>query len=266
VPGVGKSTFIEAFGMRLIDQGLSVAVLAVDPTSPVSGGSILGDRTRMARLSAHPKAFIRPSPSGLHFGGVTRTTRQSMFACEAFGFDVIIIETVGVGQSEYAVAGMVDVFVTLMLPNAGDALQGLKKGILEISDLLVVNKADGPGEAAARQAARQYAGALGESSVPGWARPVLLASALENKGIDTVWQSLQDFRGLTQANGYFKHRREEQRLTELRERMEAWIEEGFSDPYYQAVWAQVAQDLRAGRCGVEEGVGRLKEVFTLKGF
>lgn len=263
VPGVGKSTFIEAFGMHLIDQGLSVAVLAVDPTSPVSGGSLLGDRTRMTRLSAHPRAFIRPSPSGLHFGGVTRTTRQTLFACEAFGFDVIMVETVGVGQSEYAVAGMVDVFMTLMLPNAGDTLQGLKKGILEISDLLVVNKADGPTEKAAKQAARQYEQALGKSLVPGWERMVLLASALENKGVGEVWQTLQQFRSLTQTNGYFEQRRKSQRITELRERMDAWLEAGFLDPAYQAVWNQVTSDIQQGRCDMESALERLKGDFKL---
>jgi LAO/AO transport system kinase len=214
VPGAGKSTFIESFGCNLIKKGLKVAVLAVDPTSPVSGGSILGDKTRMAELAQLENAFIRPSPSGGTLGGVTRTTRQTLVVCEAAGYDVILIETVGTGQSEVAVSDMTDVFLVLMLPGAGDELQGIKKGVLEIADMIVVNKADGDNEIRARQAVQHYRNALHitQPRSPNWATPVLMCSSLKNHGLDEVWDKLRDHRDKLTASGEFAEKRQKQRL------------------------------------------------------
>jgi LAO/AO transport system kinase len=188
IPGVGKSTFIEIFGLYLVAQGKRVAVLAVDPSSPIAGGSILGDKTRMEELSRSEQAFIRPSPSEGALGGVAQKTRETMLLCEAAGFDVILVETVGVGQSEYQVAGMVDFFMVLMLPNAGDELQGIKKGIVELADALVVNKADGESINLAEQTRRHYENAmhlLRHNSF--WTPQVMTCSAREKNNIDTVW-------------------------------------------------------------------------------
>ena len=196
VPGVGKSTFIEAFGLTLIDQGHKVAVLAVDPSSKRSGGSILGDKTRMEQLSRAAEAFIRPSPTGGTLGGVARRTREAMLLCEAAGFDVIIVETVGVGQSETAVADLVDLFLLLLLPGGGDELQGLKRGIVELADILAINKADGELEAAAGRAAAEYANAvrLLPPGHEGWQPPVLTCSAKSGTGIAEVWAEIDRFR------------------------------------------------------------------------
>lgn len=194
VPGVGKSSFIESFGCQLISAGKKVAVLAVDPSSPITGGSILGDKTRMERLSQSDLAFIRPSPSSGSLGGVAEKTRETMLLCESAGYDVIIVETVGVGQSEYEVAGMVDFFLVLMLPNAGDELQGIKKGILELADAIVVNKADGAYATSAAVAKRQYENAFHlMQHRPLWTPRVLTCSALENQGISEVWQMILEF-------------------------------------------------------------------------
>jgi LAO/AO transport system kinase len=195
VPGVGKSTFIESFGTHVINCGHRVAVLAVDPSSKRSGGSILGDKTRMEELSREEKAFIRPSPSGGTLGGVARRTREALLVCEAAGFDVIVVETVGVGQSETAVADMVDMFLLLLVPGGGDELQGIKKGIVEMADAIVVNKADGDLAAAAQRAARDYQNALHllRPSSQHWSPPVLLCSALSNKGIDEVWTTVERY-------------------------------------------------------------------------
>ena len=196
VPGVGKSTFIEAFGLHLIDRGHKVAVLAVDPSSKRSGGSILGDKTRMEQLSRAAEAFIRPSPTGGTLGGVARRTREAMLLCEAAGFDVIIVETVGVGQSETAVADLVDLFLLLLLPGGGDELQGLKRGIVELADILAINKADGELEAAAGRAAAEYANAvrLLPPGHEGWQPPVLTCSAKSGTGIAEVWAEIDRFR------------------------------------------------------------------------
>jgi LAO/AO transport system kinase len=196
VPGAGKSTFIEAFGLYLVEKGHKVAVLAVDPSSPRSGGSILGDKTRMEELSRHPESFIRPSPSQGSLGGVARRTREAMLVCEAAGFDVVIVETVGVGQSETAVAEMVDMFLLLLVPGGGDELQGLKKGVVELADALLVNKADGDLAAAAERTRLDYANALHllAPSHPNWSPRVLKVSALERAGMDEVWTLVQDYR------------------------------------------------------------------------
>lgn len=208
IPGVGKSTFIEAFGLHLIKQGHKVAVLAVDPSSPITGGSILGDKTRMEVLSQQENAFIRPSPSGGALGGVAQKTREAMLLCEAAGYDVILVETVGVGQSEYEVAGMVDFFLVLMLPNAGDELQGIKKGILELADAIAVNKADGSNRQLAQQTQRHYQNALGILQHNGFWKPeVVLCSALENGNIDSIWAMITTFKSKSQESGHFQRNR-----------------------------------------------------------
>ena len=195
VPGVGKSTFIDSLGTHLTSQDHRVAVLAVDPSSTVSGGSILGDKTRMPNLAIDDAAYIRPSPSSGSLGGVTRTTRETMTVVEAAGFDVVLVETVGVGQSETAVADMVDFFLVMMLPGAGDELQGIKKGVLELADALVVNKADGGNEIAAQRAVRDYRAALAMTAPanPKWVPPVLAVSAIEGTGLDLVWDQIQAY-------------------------------------------------------------------------
>ena len=212
VPGVGKSTFIEAFGMRLIEAGHQVAVLAVDPSSPITGGSILGDKTRMQQLSSHPQAFVRPSPSSGVLGGVARNTREIMLLCEAAGYDVIIVETVGVGQSETMVASMADLFLVLMLPNAGDELQGIKKGILELADLIVINKADGDQKTLAQRAVREYRNALQllKPTRASWKAKVLQCSALEQTGLVELWEVMQDFREMLKTSGEWEEHRSHQ--------------------------------------------------------
>ncbi|CAI8337173.1 MAG: putative GTPase [SAR92 bacterium MED-G29] len=202
-PGVGKSTFIEALGNYLTEQGHRVAVLAVDPTSAVSGGSILGDKTRMETLSVNPNAFVRPSPAGKTLGGVTRRTRESLLLCEAAGFDVIIIETVGVGQSETAVSDMTDMFLLLLSPGGGDDLQGIKRGIMELADLVLVNKADGDQAHLANQTVSDYGAALHfmQARTPSWTPRIQSCSALHNQGVAEVWQTAQEFRSALTDSG-----------------------------------------------------------------
>jgi LAO/AO transport system kinase len=207
-PGVGKSTFVEALGLQLIAGGHRVAVLAVDPSSSVTGGSILADKTRMEELSRSPQAFIRPSPAGASLGGVAARTREALAVCEAAGFDVIIVETVGVGQSETAVARMTDLMVLLQLPNAGDELQALKKGIVELSDIIVVNKADlDPQRAAQAQQMLKNTLAILRPPSPHWKPPVLALSALTGEGVGRFWSEVERYRGLMQASGEFEARR-----------------------------------------------------------
>ncbi|GIV90555.1 MAG: ATPase/protein kinase [Chloroflexus sp.] len=212
VPGVGKSTFIEALGTMLCDQGHRVAVLAIDPSSSISRGSILGDKTRMERLARHPNAYIRPSPSGGSLGGVARKTRETLLLCEAAGFDIVLVETVGVGQSETAVRGMVDFFLLLMLAGAGDELQGIKKGVIELADALVVTKADGDNKPRAIAAQAEYRHALRylTPATPGWKPPVRTCSAVTGEGIAAIWQEIERFRAEMTANGAFAARRREQ--------------------------------------------------------
>ena len=212
VPGVGKSTFIEALGMHLIEQGHRVGVLAVDPSSVRTGGSVLGDKTRMAQLSVSPGAFIRPSPSAGTLGGVARATSQAMTVLEAAGFDVVLVETVGVGQSEVTVAGMVDSFLFLTIARTGDQLQGIKKGILEIADVLAVNKADGDRALEAEATAKELGGALRlvNAGGTGWVPPVLTCSALEGRGIDDVWERLGRHREFLGAEGLQAKRAQQQ--------------------------------------------------------
>ena len=212
VPGVGKSTFIETLGTRLTGMGHKVAVLTVDPTSSKTGGSILGDKTRMASLANHQSAFVRPSPTSGELGGVNRMTRETMLLCEAAGFDVVLVETVGVGQSETVVADMVDFFLVLMLPGAGDELQGIKKGILELADMIAVNKADGDNVQPAAAAAREYEIALHLTapSSPLWSPPVLTCAGLTGAGVDELWIQVQEHRRLLGDAGELERRREEQ--------------------------------------------------------
>lgn len=214
VPGVGKSTFIDALGSMLTGLGHRVAVLAVDPSSSRTGGSILGDKTRMERLAADPSAFVRPSPTSGTLGGVARATRETMVVMEAAGYDVVLVETVGVGQSETAVANMVDSFLLLTLARTGDQLQGIKKGVLELADVVAVNKADGPHERDARSAARELAGALRMLQPPEalWTPPVLTCSAREQTGLETVWERLEAHRHVLDSHGRLESKRREQQV------------------------------------------------------
>lgn len=264
VPGVGKSTFIEALGLFLVEQGLKVAVLAVDPSSKISGGSILGDKVRMELLSRHPSAFIRPSPTAGSLGGVARRTRESMLVCEAAGYDVILIETVGVGQSEVAVCEMVDFFLVLMLPNAGDEIQGIKKGILEMADALVVNKADGDMVTAAESAVRRYQSALHfvRPKTPGYQVPVLRASAARSEGIESVWQAVLDHRGYLEQNHGLKALRSDQyRLwfqTSLRETL---LEKLYSDQELAQFIGEKEREIAARRCGPRQAAEQVVARF-----
>ena len=248
VPGVGKSTFIEALGMYLIERGHRIAVLAVDPSSTLHGGSILGDKTRMELLSQRIEAFIRPSPSSGSLGGVAAHTREALLLCEAAGYDIIIVETVGVGQSETAVAGMTDCFVLLQLPNAGDDLQAIKKGIMELADLVVFNKAD-IDPAAAQLAAAQMRSALSmlHPASPNWQPPVLTLSATRKDGLEEFWQLLEKFRDTLCASGEFAARRRHQALAWMWQRVDSGLREGFRrHPAVRDTLAATAAAVEAG--------------------
>ncbi len=229
VPGVGKSTFIDALGKKRIDNGDKIAVLTIDPSSSRSGGSILGDKTRMEFLSVHPNAYIRPSPSSGTLGGVARKTREAMLLCEAAGYHTIFIETVGVGQSETAVHSMVDFFLVLMLPGAGDELQGIKRGILEMADMIAVNKADGELVESAQRAAQQYKNALSlfAERVPGWKTPVMTCSAMKSTGLDELWAKVDQFFTHTKSNGRFEQNRSTQAVSWMHENTEQLLREMF---------------------------------------
>lgn len=238
VPGVGKSTFIEALGLYLIDKGHRVAVLAVDPSSSVSGGSILGDKTRMEQLSVQERAYIRPSPSSGTLGGVAEKTREAMLVCEAAGYDIVIVETVGVGQSETAVQGMTDMFVLMQLPNAGDDLQAIKKGVMELADLVVINKADIDADAAMRAEAQitsslRLLGLHGNPHDPHgddyWQPRVVRISALHSKGLEEFWAAVERFKNLQTRNGRQAERRQRQSLAWMWERIEAGLKQSFED-------------------------------------
>ena len=264
VPGVGKSTFIDELGSRLTAEGRRVAVLAVDPSSSVSGGSILGDKTRMGRLAVDEQAFVRASPSSGTLGGVTRTTRESMVVLEAAGFDVILVETVGVGQSETVVAGMVDFFLVLMLPGAGDELQGIKKGVLELADMLAINKADGDNELRAKRSARDYQTALHllTPASPNWTPPVLTCSALSGDRLDAVWEQIELHRRTFLDSGEWEARRRSQQ----RNWMWALVEERLLDRFHrhEAVAAEVAEIEQAvlnGELSPSVAADRLLEHF-----
>ncbi|MBD2702252.1 methylmalonyl Co-A mutase-associated GTPase MeaB [Spirosoma sp. BT702] len=249
VPGVGKSTFIEAFGTYLTTLGNKLAVLTIDPTSQRSGGSLLGDKTRMETLSMNSSAYIRPSPAGDSLGGVAHRTRETMLLCEAAGFDVILVETVGVGQSETVVHGMVDFFLLLMLAGAGDELQGMKRGIMELADALAITKADGENVSAATRARVEYQNALHlfPPTDSGWIPPVLTCSALTNVGIIDVWQTVQTYQQLTTQNGSRVLRRQEQQLTWFRSLLRQGLERQFYEEpnLHQQLLALEAQ-IRSG--------------------
>jgi len=265
VPGVGKSTFIETLGLRLIGQGHRVAVLTIDPSSTVSGGSILGDKTRMERLSVEERAYIRPSPSSGTLGGVAEKTREAMLVCEAAGYDIVIVETVGVGQSETAVAGMTDMFVLLQLPNAGDDLQAIKKGVMELADLVVINKADIDPDAATRARAQitsalrlfghqgnpEHAHAAHDAhsgrEVRFWLPQVLQLSALAGTGVDDFWAAVTRFRTLQTDNGRLARRREKQALAWMWERIDAGLKQAFRQhPQVRDLLAQLSNDVAHG--------------------
>ncbi|CAA9391298.1 MAG: YgfD: protein that forms a complex with the methylmalonyl-CoA mutase in a pathway for conversion of succinyl-CoA to propionyl-CoA [uncultured Ramlibacter sp.] len=251
VPGVGKSTFIEALGLFLVGHGHRVAVLTIDPSSSVSGGSILGDKTRMEKLSVHERAYIRPSPSSGTLGGVAEKTREAMLVCEAAGYDVVIVETVGVGQSETAVAGMTDMFVLMQLPNAGDDLQAIKKGVMELADLVVINKADLDADAATRAEA-QITSALrlftqhGRESA--WRAQVLQLSALQAAGIDRFWAAVSEFRASREKSGQLQARRRQQALAWMAERIEAGLRQAFhQNPAVQSLLPALRAEVEQGR-------------------
>ncbi len=249
-PGVGKSTFIEAFGMMLTDQGLKVAVLAVDPSSTRTGGSILGDKTRMERLARAPNAFIRPSPSQTHLGGVARRTREAAAICEAAGFDVILIETVGVGQSETTVAGMSDLFVLLLAPAGGDELQGVKRGIMEMADLILVNKADGALKDEATRTCADYAGALRllrprERDAPGFPR-AMLVSAQTGDGLAEAWRAMQELADWRKAHGHWDRHRSEQARHWFEEELRAGILSQLDSPEVRTKVEAAAETVARG--------------------
>ncbi|MFZ3126476.1 MAG: methylmalonyl Co-A mutase-associated GTPase MeaB [Rhodoferax sp.] len=275
VPGVGKSTFIEALGLYLIGQGHRVAVLTIDPSSTVSGGSILGDKTRMEHLSVREEAYIRPSPSSGTLGGVAEKTREAMLVCEAAGYDIVIVETVGVGQSETAVQGMTDMFVLLQLPNAGDDLQAIKKGVMELADLVVINKADIDPDAATRARAQissslRLLGMYGNAehdphsvhSKAFWHPRVIQISALQGTGVDTFWAAVSEFRNLGQANGKLAVRRQQQALAWMWERIDAGLKQAFrANPAVRASLQATTDAVASGQVAASTAARKLLAAF-----
>jgi len=275
VPGVGKSTFIEALGLFLIAQGHRVAVLTIDPSSTVSGGSILGDKTRMELLSVHERAYIRPSPSSGTLGGVAEKTRESMLVCEAAGYDVVIVETVGVGQSETAVANMTDMFVLMQLPNAGDDLQAIKKGVMEIADLVVINKADIDANAATRAqlqitSALQLLGMHGSAghahrNTEVWHPKVVQLSALLNQGVDAFWSSVLAFQALQHNHGQHAERRQHQALSWMWERIDAGLKHNFrSQRGVRSLLPELSQKVAAGQLPASTAARQLLSAYEAK--
>lgn len=271
-PGVGKSTLIEALGLYLIDQGLTVAVLTIDPSSTVSGGSILGDKTRMEKLSVHEQAFIRPSPSGGNLGGVAEKTREAMLVLEAAGFDVVVVETVGVGQSEIAVAGMTDLFVLMQLPNSGDELQAIKKGVMELADLVLINKADLDPDAASRARAQitsalQLLGRHGnpnraEQDPDVWRPRVLQLSALSGLGLQELWEAAKDFRERRTRSGAWAARRREQSLAWMWERIASGLRQLFShDAAVRERLPSLSREVAQGRVVASSAARELLALF-----
>lgn len=266
-PGVGKSTFIEAFGRFLTNAGHKVAVLTIDPSSKRTGGSILGDKTRMEELSRDPNAFIRPSPSGGSLGGVARRTREALLLCEAAGYDVVLVETVGVGQSETTVADMVDVFMLLLAPAGGDELQGIKRGVMELADIIVINKADGELVPVAKRAAAEYSGAVGlmRPKSKHWRPKVLMTSALKKIGIDALWETITEYRAARSEDDELEAQREEQAASWM------WAELGESLmnrlKSHQEVAAAIGQmevDVKAGKLSPTAGAKQLLAIFLGK--
>ena len=266
-PGVGKSTFIEAFGSMLTAQGLRVAVLAVDPSSTRSGGSILGDKTRMEKLSRDPNAFIRPSPSQSHLGGVARRTREAVSVCEAAGFDVVLIETVGVGQSETVVAEMSDLFILLLAPAGGDELQGVKRGIMEMADMILVNKADGDLKAAATRTCSDYTGALRllrkRPQDPEGFPKAMMVSAQQEEGLKSAWEEMTKLTEWRRENGHFAARREAQARYWFNEEVKQGLLAQLETPEAKAALEQAAEDVAEGRATPTNAARELLE--RLKG-
>lgn len=263
-PGAGKSTFIEALGMYLTGQGRRVAVLAIDPSSAVSQGSILGDKTRMEQLSASGMAFIRPSPSGDSLGGVARKTRETILLVEAAGFDTVMIETVGVGQSEYAVHSMTDVFLLLLLPGAGDELQGIKRGIVEMADVLAVNKSDGDRVRLAAQARAHYLNAthLLPPKESGWTPRVLACSAQEGTGISDVWAALEEYRTTTESSGYFTENRQKQAAHWFRDALELGLAQLFyQHPAVKERYGNLEKKVLSGKISPFAAASELLDIF-----
>ncbi len=269
-PGVGKSTFIETFGSFIIENKSAdniqhqIAVLAIDPSSQVSRGSILGDKTRMMHLSTNPKAFIRPSPAGDSLGGVARKTRESIILCEAAGFDTIIVETVGVGQSETAVHSMTDFFLLLLLPGAGDDLQGIKRGIVEMADLVAVNKADGEREMMAKQAKVFYQNALHlfPAKASAWIPQVMTCSAISKLGISDIWQLIKDYKAFTMANHYFDEKRQSQAKYWLYESIEQALKKQFySHPSVKSHLNTIENTVLNGKISSFKGAEELLNIF-----
>jgi LAO/AO transport system kinase len=259
VPGAGKSTFIDTLGSNLTAAGHRVAVLAVDPSSARSGGSILGDKTRMARLAGDDAAFVRPSPSSGTLGGVAKATRETMLVMEAAGYDVVLVETVGVGQSEFVVAGMVDTFVLLTLARTGDQLQGMKRGILEIADVIAVNKADGEHTEASRRAARELSGALRllRGAEDEWQPPVLTCSALHNTGLDEVWKHVQRHRDKLLADGEFGAKRRRQLVDWTRSMVRDRLLEQLETPAARALIEAAEAEVLAGGLTADQAAARI---------
>jgi LAO/AO transport system kinase len=266
VPGVGKSTFIEALGTMLTGRGQRVAVLAVDPSSERSKGSILGDKTRMVNLSQDPRAFIRPSPSSGSLGGVGRKTRETMLLCEAAGFDVVMVETVGVGQSETMVADMVDFYLVLLLAGAGDELQGIKRGILELADLVAVNKADGSNEKSAERARREYESALElmHGRDDDWKVPVVKCSGLTGAGLDALWAHVERYRAESTASGTLDARRKQQLLRWMWQMVESELIDTLKNhPEVRAQRAELERQVRAGELTATLAAQRILAAFGL---
>ena len=265
VPGVGKSTTIDQFGINLVEAGHKVAVLAVDPTSTRSGGSILGDKTRMSRLAVHPDAFVRPSPTSGTLGGVAKKTRETMSLVEAAGFDIVIVETVGVGQSEVTVAGMVDIFLVLLLPGGGDELQGIKKGIIEIADLIAINKADGDNRQRAERSASEYRAALSllTPTSANWRPPVVAISGLTNYGLDALWEQVRSHRDRLTATGEFQARRKDQAVR--------WMHDMIANEFHRmmssnkkiaAALTAAEQEVRAGTLAPTAAVSQIMDLLV----
>jgi len=267
VPGVGKSTFIESFGQYIISKGHKIAVLAVDPSSEKSGGSILGDKTRMLELSQSPNAYIRPSAAGKSLGGVARKTREAIILCEAAGFDYILIETVGVGQSETVVHSMVDFFLLLMLAGAGDELQGIKRGIMEMADALVITKADGNNLTPAQKARVQYKNALHlfPPNENQWTPQVLICSAYDSLHIDTVFETIKSFENHTKINGSFEKKRREQDNYWLHETIsDILVRNFYENEEIQKAISEVEKDIQKGRISSFHGAEQLLKLYTLQ--
>lgn len=265
VPGVGKSTFIDQLGVNLTAEGRKVAVLAVDPTSSRTGGSILGDKTRMSRLAVDPNAFIRPSPAGSTLGGVARATRETILVCEAAGFDTVLVETVGVGQSETVVADMVDFFLVLMLAGAGDDLQGIKKGVLELADMVAINKADGDNRERAELAAADYRGALHlmRPASPNWTPPVVTCSGLTNFGLDELWEQIEVHRDKLGGSGELEERRRMQQVRWMWSMLDDRLREDLrSDRRVTACLENVERRVRAGELTATMAVDEVWDIYT----